>query len=66
MINRDGKQPDPGLLMEEEDELYGPGYAYRPVEVLRTTLDAPLGPDAFEHEPRKPCTPIPCSPAEPE
>lgn len=42
------------------------GDLWRPVETLTTTLDAPLEPDAFEHQGRKPCTPIPCSPAEPE
>lgn len=68
MINRNGKQPDPGLLTEEEDEDYGPPYGlderrellahagpgalFRPVETLTTTLDAPLQPDAFEHQGR--------------
>lgn len=63
MINRDGKRVDPSLLIEEEGD-YETDYdnpPWRRVETLKTTLDAPLEPDAFEHETPKPCTPIPCS-----
>lgn len=63
MINKDGRQPDPGLLMEEADEYDGLPYdrderrdlmaaggdLFRPVETIATTLDLPLQPDAFEH-----------------
>jgi hypothetical protein len=41
MINRNGQQPDPSLLMEEEGDYDDQPSSWRPVETANTVLDDP-------------------------